>query len=259
MRAVITLTTDFGLTDPFVGIMKGVILNLVPNAQIIDITHQIEPQNIRQAALTLESAHSYFPKNTVHLVVVDPGVGSARRPIAVKTKSATFVGPDNGVLTPAIDPSSRVYELTKSKYFLDAPSSTFHGRDVFAPVVAWIAKGTSLSQMGQKISDPCVLEFPQPKIHKGTVTGEIIVIDRFGNLVSNISEELLLKAQMDSMNLQIGRKHIRGLKSHYSQCKLKEIGCLINSWGKLEIFCREGNAANKLKCRVGTALTIKKD
>lgn len=259
MRAVITLTTDFGLTDPFVGIMKGVILNLLPNARIIDITHQIEPQNIRQAALTLESAHSYFPKNTVHLVVVDPGVGSERRPIAVKTKSAVFVGPDNGVLTPAIEPASRVYELTKSKYFLDSPSSTFHGRDVFAPASAWIAKGTSLSQMGRKISDPHILEFPQPKTDKSTITGEIIAIDRFGNLISNISEDLFLEIQTDSMSLKIGGKHIRGLKSHYSQCKSGDVGCLINSWGKLEIFCREGNAANKLKCRVGTSLTIKKN
>jgi len=259
MRAVITLTTDFGLLDPFVGIMKGVILNIAPSAQIIDITHGIEPQNIVQAALALESAHAYFPKNTVHLVVVDPGVGGDRRPIAVKTKSATFVGPDNGVLTPLIDSSARVYELTHTKYFLDSPSSTFHGRDVFAPISAWIAKGTPLSKMGLKISDPRILELPQPTIHKGTITGEIIYIDRFGNLISNISSELLRETQPDSLTLKIGKKRIHGLVSHYSQCKPGDVGTLINSWGKLEIFCRDGNAAKKLKYRVGTSLTIKKD
>jgi S-adenosylmethionine hydrolase len=259
MRAVITLTTDFGLADPFVGIMKGVILNLAPNARIIDITHEIEPQNIRQAALVLETAHSYFPQNTVHLIVVDPGVGSERRPIAVKTKSAVFVGPDNGVLTPAIDSVSKVYELTTSKYFLESQSSTFHGRDVFAPTVAWIAKGTSISKMGRKISDPHILEFPQPKIHKNTLTGEIVYIDRFGNCISNIPSELLRASQIESLTLRIGKRRIHGVTSHYSQLKSGEIGCLINSWGRLEIFCREGNAAKNLKCRVGTSLTIKKD
>ncbi len=258
MRAVITLTTDFGLADPFAGVMKGVILNLAPKAQIIDITHQIEPQNIRQAALTLESAHSYFPKNTVHLVVVDPGVGSERRPIAVKTRTATFLGPDNGVLTSVMAPSSRVYELTKTKYFLESPSSTFHGRDVFAPAAAWVAVGTPLSRMGRKIDDPHILKFPQPAVHENTITGEIISIDRFGNLISNITSELLDPSQTEPLTLLIGRHRIRGLKAHYSQLKPGEVGCLINSWGRLEVFCREGNAKNKLKCRVGTSLTIKK-
>ncbi len=260
MRAVITLTTDFGLSDPFVGVMKGVILNLAPSAELIDITHQIEPQNIKQAAWVLESAHAYFPKNTVHLVVVDPGVGSERRPIAVKTKSATFVGPDNGVLTPAIEPASRVYELTNKKYFLDAPSSTFHGRDVFAPCAAWIARGTPLSKMGRKINDPHVLEFPQPTFHKNTITGEIIYIDRFGNCISNISSELLNATFQlnDPLTLKIGKTRIHDFASHYSQCKPEEVGCLINSCGKVEIFCREGNAANKLKCTVGTPITLKK-
>lgn len=257
MRAVITLTTDFGLTDPFVGIMKGVILNLLPTARIIDITHAIEPQNIRQAALVLESAHSYFPKNTVHLVVVDPGVGSERRPIAVKTKSAVYVGPDNGVLTPVIDSASKVYELTKSDYFLKSPSFTFHGRDVFAPAVAWIAKGTPLSKMGQKVSDPHILEFPQPRVHENTITGEIVYIDGFGNCISNISGEFLRTLKTTPLTLYIGKQRIHGVTSHYSQLKPKEIGCLMNSWDRLEIFCRDDNAQIKLKCRVGTTIKIK--
>ena len=179
MRSVITLTTDFGLTDPFVGIMKGVILNLLPNAQIIDISHQIEPQNIRQAALTLESAHSYFPKTRFIWSWSIRG-GQCKKTHRYQNQILHLRGTRQRSPDPAIVPSSRVYALTKSKYFLEAPSSTFHGRDVFAPAAAWIAKGTALSQMGQKISDPCVLEFPQPKIHKGTIMGEIISIDRFG-------------------------------------------------------------------------------
>lgn len=260
MRAVITLTTDFGLADPFVGIMKGVILNLAPSARIIDITHQIEPQNIMQAALALESAHGYFPKGAVHLVVVDPGVGSERRPIAVKTKSATFVGPDNGVLTAVIAPSSRIYELTHRKYFLDVPSSTFHGRDVFAPASAWIAKGTPLSKMGRKISDPHTLELPQAEVKKNGINGEIIHIDRFGNCISNISSELLNATFQlnDPLTLKIGKIRIQDFSSHYSQCEKGDIGCLVNSWGKVEIFCRDGNAANKLISRVGAPITLKK-
>ncbi len=261
MRPVITLTTDFGLDDPFVGIMKGVILNIAPSAQIIDITHGIEPQNIVQTALVLEAAHTYFPKNTVHLVVVDPGVGSDRRPIAVKTKSATFVGPDNGVLTPAINSTSRVYELTNKKYFLDSPSSTFHGRDVFAPASAWISKKTPLSKMGRKINDPHILQLPQPEVKGNVISGEIIYIDRFGNCISNISSEILNATFQlnDSLTLQVGKTRIHDFASHYSQHNKGDIGCLINSWGKVEIFCRGGNAANKLKCQVGTSLTIKKN
>ena len=260
MPAIITLTTDFGLEDPFVGIMKGVILTIAPTTRIVDITHGIEPQNITQAALALEAAHSYFPKNSVHLVVVDPGVGSERRTIAVKNKSATFVGPDNGVLTPAINPASRIYELSSKKYFLPEISFTFHGRDVFAPAAAWIAKGTPLSKMGRKINDPQLLELPQPEVKKNAITGEIIHIDHFGNCISNISSELLNATfQLNvALTLKIGKTRIHDFSSHYSQCKKGDIGCLINSCGKVEIFCRDGNAASKLKFRLGTRLTIKK-
>jgi S-adenosyl-L-methionine hydrolase (adenosine-forming) len=258
---IITLTTDFGLADPFVGIMKGVILNIAPTAQIVDITHEIEPQSILQAALALEASHPYFPKNTVHLVVVDPGVGSERRAIAVKNKSATFVGPDNGVLTPVIDSASRIYELCNKKYFLPDISFTFHGRDVFAPATAWIAKGTPLSKMGRKIDDLHLLKLPQSEVKKNALVGEIVAIDRFGNCISNISSELLNATFSFNAptTLKIGATLIPDFSSHYSQRRKGDIGCLINSCGKVEIFCREGNAARKLKCRVGTALTIKRD
>lgn len=258
---IITLTTDFGLADPFVGVMKGVILNIAPTAQIVDITHEIEPQNITQAFLMLEAAYPYFPKNTVHLVVVDPGVGGERRPIAVKNKTATFVGPDNGVLTPVIAPSSRIYELTNKKYFLPDISSTFHGRDVFAPTAAWIAKGTPLSKMGRKMDDPEILQLPHPQVEKNTITGEIVHIDRFGNCISNISSDLLYATFQlnDALILKIGKTRIPDLSSHYSQVKKRGLGCLLNSCGRVEIFCREGDAAKKLKFRVGTSVIIKKD
>ena len=145
MPAVITLTTDFGTDDPFVGIMKGVILSIHPKTEIIDLTHGIEPQNVLQAALVLKAAASYFPKKTVHVAVVDPGVGGQRRPLAIKSGSHTFVGPDNGVFTSVLDVQSRCFELTQKKYFLKNVSATFHGRDIFASVAAWIAKGTPLA------------------------------------------------------------------------------------------------------------------
>ncbi len=259
MPAVITLTTDFGLEDPFVGIMKGVILNVCPAARLIDITHQIEPQNILQAAWVLKAAHTYFPKNSVHLVVVDPGVGSERRPIAVKTRSAFFVAPDNGVLTPVLDKSAAIYELTKQKYFLKDISSTFHGRDVFAPAAAWIAKGTALSKMGSKITDPQTLTLPQPELKKNGITGEIIYSDRFGNLTTNIPADLVhsFSQRVDNMTIQVGKTRIKGLVSSYSQGKPGELGCLINSWGNLEIFCRESNAAKKLKVAAGKKIIVK--
>jgi len=260
MPPVITLTTDFGLADPFVGIMKGVILNILPSARLVDVTHQIEPQNILQAALVLKAAHAYFPKNTVHLVVVDPGVGGERRPIAVKTGTAVFVAPDNGILTSVLCRRAQAYELTNKKYFLKNPSSTFHGRDIFAPASAWIARGTPLSKLGRKITDPETLELARPVLKQGIISGEVIYIDRFGNLTTNITQDLLNSTlpQADSFSVKLGGKQVSGLVSSYSRCKRGTLGCLINSWDHLEIFRREASAAEMLKARVGQKVTVVK-
>ncbi|MFQ5673461.1 MAG: S-adenosyl-l-methionine hydroxide adenosyltransferase family protein [Nitrospinales bacterium] len=260
MRPIITLTTDFGLDDPFVGIMKGVILRIAPTAELVDITHRIEPQNVRQAAYTLQSAFSWFPENTVHLVVVDPGVGGGRRALAAKTGGHRFVAPDNGALTPILDADAgRVYELTQSKYFLHPVSATFHGRDVFAPAAAWLARGTPLSKMGARVRDPKTLALPQPSFQRNTLKGEIVHIDRFGNLMSNISAELLHRyfaVKTDALKIRVGGKSAGAMVDSYSRCQKGEPGCILNSWGCLEVFCREAAAAERFKSRVGAAITV---
>jgi len=274
MRPVITLTTDFGLDDPFVGIMKGVILNIVPDAQIIDITHNIEPQNITQAALILNATYPWFPRKTVHVVVVDPGVGSVlkakgrtkktagpiiRRAMVVQSKFQTFIGPDNGVLTLGIQPDSRVYEITNKKYFLKNVSNTFHGRDVFAPCAGWIASGIAHAKMGPRVLKPVRLDFPQPLLKETSLHGEIIHIDHFGNLTTNISAELIHETFPPSatINVQIGKHRIEGLVTGYYQMKDNQPGAIINSWNQLEIFYREDNARKKLKARVGQSVILK--
>lgn len=274
MRPVITLTTDFGLDDPFVGIMKGVILNIVPDAQIIDITHNIEPQNITQAALILNATYPWFPRKTVHVVVVDPGVGSVlkakgktkktagpiiRRAMVVQSKFQTFIGPDNGVLTPGFHPDCRVYEITNKKYFLKNVSNTFHGRDVFAPCAGWIASGIAHAQMGPRVLKPVRLDFPQPLLKETSLHGEIIHIDHFGNLTTNISAELIHETFPPSatINVQIGKHRIEGLVTGYYQMKDNQPGAIINSWNQLEIFYREDNARKKLKARVGQSVILK--
>ena len=274
MRPVITLTTDFGLDDPFVGIMKGVILNIVPDAQIIDITHNIEPQNITQAALILNATYPWFPRKTVNVVVVDPGVGSVlkakgktkktagpiiRRAMVVQSKFQTFIGPDNGVLTLGIQPDSRVYEITNKKYFLKNVSNTFHGRDVFAPCAGWIASGIAHAKMGPRVLKPVRLDFPQPLLKETSLHGEIIHIDHFGNLTTNISAELIHETFPPSatINVQIGKRRIEGLVTGYYQMKDNQPGAIINSWNQLEIFYREDNARKKLKARVGQSVILK--
>lgn len=182
---IITLTTDFGTRDGFVGIMKGVILSIAPETRIVDIGHWVRPQDVLEGQFLLVRAVPYFPKGAIHVAVIDPDVGTSRRPIAVEKDGMFFIGPDNGVFTPWLD-GAKVYHLTNTRYFLDKPSATFHGRDIFAPVSAHLAKGVPLAEMGELIEDPVRLEIPKPKIKKGTIRGEVIHIDYFGNLITNI-------------------------------------------------------------------------
>ena len=274
MRPVITLTTDFGLDDPFVGIMKGVILNIVPDAQIVDITHNVEPQNIAQAALILNATYPWFPRKTVHVVVVDPGVGGTtkassmkkggpgpviRRAMVVQSKFQTFVGPDNGVLTPALYSDSKAYEITNKKYTLANVSNTFHGRDVFAPCAGWIASGIAHSKMGPRVLKPVLIDFPQPQLKGTTLKGEIVYSDRFGNLITNISAELINETFLssDTIKIQVGKQRIEGFVTGYYQMKSGQPGAIINSWNQLEIFYREDSAQKKLKARVGQSVSLK--
>ena len=279
MRPLITLTTDFGLDDSFVGIMKGVILNIEPEAHIIDITHNIDPQNIFQASQALNATYPWYPRKTIHIVVVDPGVGGpnkssktaplslitegrgpvGKRPIVVQSQFQTFIGPDNGVLTSALDPKSRVYELNNPKYFLKNISNTFHGRDLFAPVAAWIATGIAASKMGPRVLKPTRLELPEATQKNKSIKGEIIYIDRFGNATTNISAELIGEtfASSDTIELKVGKNKINGLVTGYYQVNLNQAGAILNSWDQVEIFCRDSSAEEKLKLKTGQTVTLK--
>ena len=281
MGPLITLTTDFGLDDPFVGIMKGIILNIEPEAHIIDITHNIDPQNIFQASQVLNATYPWYPRKTIHIVVVDPGVGGpalnklpkksnlsliaegrgplGKRPIVVQSQFQTFIGPDNGVLTSALDPKSRAYELNNPKYFLKNISNTFHGRDLFAPVAAWIATGIAASKMGPRILKPNRLELPEAIQKNKSIKGEIIYIDRFGNATTNISAELIGKtfASSDTIEIKIGKNKIDGLVTGYYQINPGQTGAIINSWNQVEVFCRENSAEKKLKLKTGQTVTLK--
>ena len=191
-KPIITLLTDFGLQDHFVGTIKGVILNIHPDVEIIDISHDVPPHDIFQAAFVLKSSYTYFPKGTIHVVVVDPGVGTDRRPIIVSSEMGYFIAPDNGVLSYiyAEDGVSEVREITAEHYFLKPRTGTFDGRDVFASIAAWFSKGVGLPAFGEPITDYKKFEIPHPvPMQQGTWKCKIVYVDRFGNLVSNLSRE----------------------------------------------------------------------
>jgi S-adenosylmethionine hydrolase len=247
---VIALLTDFGHRDPFVGIMKGVILGINPDVHLIDISHEIAPQHIREAAIVLEASYVYFPPQTIFLAVVDPGVGGGRRSIVVETPDYHFVAPDNGILGPVLDRTEvrRVVHATEERYLRRPVSRTFHGRDVFAPLTAWLARGTQASEMGASIDDYQRLQFPQPHVLAGeALVGEVIYRDRFGNLITNMAEDWVRASwgppPWRDVEAHIGTSIIHGLDSHYAQRSPCMLGLIINSWGRFEIFANEGSAA----------------
>ena len=270
MNRIITLTTDFGLSDGFIGAMKGVILSINPNATIVDITHDIAPhaQRIEQGAFLFANAAKYFPANTVHVVVVDPGVGSARRAIAAQVGETIFVAPDNGVLTQAIANCQlpidnfkiRVVHLNKPAYWLPRVSNTFHGRDIFAPVAAHLSLGVPLEALGDPIDDWVRLSWCDAAFRAGDeIAGRIVHIDRFGNLITNIGEELLAGMNRARLVVRIGGRAVRGLRQSYSDVARGELIVLIGSAWHLEVAMREGSAAQALGAHIGDQVTIALD
>jgi hypothetical protein len=259
---VITLTSDFGYRDPSAAIMKGVILDINPLAVIADITHEISLQNIAEAAYVIGTSFQYFPHKTIHVVVVDPGVGSARRPILVVTDYHYFVGPDNGVFSSvyAQSESLAVIHITAEHYFLPRRSSTFHGRDVFAPVAAWLSKGIHLSKFGEPITDYTVMTLPGPASpSQNILEGEVIYIDHFGNLITNIPGQKMY-AFTDGIRdgkLKVTVKGIEApLKRFYSEVPDKQLYSLVNSFGYLELFVNSANAASAYGLTVGDKVTV---
>jgi S-adenosyl-L-methionine hydrolase (adenosine-forming) len=266
----ITLTTDFGSADGYVAAMKGVIFSINPEAAIVDITHHIQPQNIRQAAFVLSTAHSYFPSYTVHLVVVDPEVGTNRRSIILKTPKAHYVAPDNGVLSYIIDafspqslPDSRrvklgaglkAYAVTRSEYWHQPVSNTFHGRDIYAPVAARLSLGLMASSLGDEIDTLTAFPISRPYRQGEETVGSILHIDHFGNLITNI-RQVALPTPDQSATIEIGASLVRGLVRTYAEGSGPV--ALFGSSGYLEISVVNGNAAAFFKSRVGDEIRVK--
>lgn len=262
MRSFITFITDFGYTDHFVGVMKGVILGINPAVRIIDISHQIDSQDIREAAFVLKLAYRYFPKNTIHVVVVDPGVGSGRRPIVVVTPDYYFIGPDNGVFSYIYkeEGSIKVVEISAEHYYLQSPGSTFHGRDIFAPVAGWLSRGIEANNFGLEMEDFARLEPSEPEIKEGLIVGRIIHIDKFGNLITDIEkhhiEELIKKTGKKQVEVKVKDLVIPNLSKYYSQIGRGLPGALINSDGYLEIYCYLGSTRELLKVAKGEEVGV---
>jgi hypothetical protein len=260
MSSVISLLTDFGVKDPFVAELKAIILSICPDAKVIDITHEVERYNIRAGAFLLASAARYFPAGTIHVGVVDPGVGSARRPILVESEHSLYVGPDNGLLIPAASNEGIrcVYELTNRSLMGKLVSSTFHGRDVFAPVAAHLASGVKTGQVGEEIKDYVTLSFNEPRFHGQGVECEVLHVDAFGNIIINISEQQMSKLSLTGkLSVRAGRRRFPlRLVRTYSDLQPKEFGILLGSHGFLEIACREYSAAIGLGVRSGNSLRV---
>lgn len=258
-RPVVTLTTDFGQADGYVGIMKGVILAICPEATLLDICHEIRPQNVRQAAYILSTATPYLAPGAVHLVVVDPGVGSARRPVLVHTERATYVAPDNGVLGLALtrDPAGLAVHLTNSRYRLPETSTTFHGRDVFAPAAAYLARGVDPLDMGHQIdlSSLVPLSIPDPSpLPDGWWQGEVLQVDRFGNLVTSFR----CTVNDARETVQVGAEQIVGVSRTFADVAPGNLVAYTGSSGYLEIAVRDGSAAARLDMDIGSPVRMKR-
>ena len=262
-KPIITLLSDFGLSDPYVAEMKAVILSFRPDATIVDISHEIDKYDVRMGAYVLGRAAPYFPKGTIHIAVVDPGVGTERRPIIVEAKRSFYVGPDNGLLMLSArrDEVIHVFEITNRKYMLRTVSKTFHGRDIFSPAAAYLAKGVPASEFGLEVSDPVVPSFAQLSIHGKEVHGEAVHEDGFGNIVTNVAEE-----HLKAVGIKEGEHLLITLKgadvsvklcSAYGGVPTGSPLAIIGSGGFLEVAINKGNAAQNYGVRAGDKIIIK--
>lgn len=269
---ILTLTTDFGTKDGFVGTLKGVIWGICPAAQIADITHEVSPQNILEGAFALWRAYPYFPADTVHVAVVDPGVGTHRRPIALRVHGHIFVGPDNGLFTPMLEDAEKngwpleIVELTNEKYFLPNVSHTFHGRDIFSPVAAHLANGVPLADLGPAVPDPVRIPLPKPE---RTATGwlaHVTVIDVFGNCTTDLPAAALLGSDdfshpgatvvATTVVFRLRGREIRGLVASYGHRQPGDLVALVDSENYVEIAVVNGSAAHLLAARVGDVVEV---
>jgi S-adenosyl-L-methionine hydrolase (adenosine-forming) len=254
---MITLTTDFGLKDPYVAEMKGVILSINADANVVDVSHLVDKYNLRMAAFVLASAAPYFPKGSVHVCVVDPGVGTARRAIVVQTKQAYFVGPDNGCLMLASQALGieHIYELTNRNFMLPAVSSTFHGRDVFAPAAAYLDRGVKIQEFGAEITDPVSPKFAIVERKNGSLFGEVLHVDGFGNAITNISQMEVTETKAVKVNLHHVSLQLNCSKT-YGEAKPQEPLALVGSHGFLELALNQGSFSEKYRVNPGDKLEV---
>jgi S-adenosylmethionine hydrolase len=258
MTRIVTLTTDFGLRDPFVGIMKGVILSICPSARLVDLTHDLPPQDVQGGGLALEAAVAYFPPGTVHLGVVDPGVGSGRRAIAVRSAGHYLVGPDNGLFTFAFEGAGwTAVGLTAPEYRLPHVSRTFHGRDIFAPAAAYLAAGVPLERLGHRVENPVRLSRPACRLEGGMLIGEVLDSDRFGNLLTSIPAGRLEEIPGEGgLALDVAGRPVRGLVQAYAEAADGEPAVIVGSTGRLEIFVNGGSARDRLGVGRGAPIRV---
>ncbi len=261
-RPIITLTTDFGLNDHYIGTMKGVMLGIAPDAEIIDICHAVQAFDVLDGALAVAQAYSYFPTGTVHVVVVDPGVGTERRPILLNTGRHYFVAPDNGVLSLiyAREERLQVRHITAEHYYLSPVSTTFHARDIFSPVAAYLAKGVEVAKFGDEITDFVRFNAPKPKpVDAQTLRGVVLRVDRFGNLVTNFTPQdvpALFQASPPSFKIVVGKKEITEMRSNYAEGVPNEVFGILGSMGYLELSANRAAAAQLVGAGKGSEVNI---
>lgn len=261
-RPIITLTTDFGLNDHFVGAMKGVILEIVPEAEIVDISHAVRAFDVLDGAIAISQAYAYFPTGTVHVVVVDPGVGTARRPILASSDGYHFVAPDNGVLSMVYEREERIHvrHITSEHYFRQPVSNTFHGRDVFAPVAAYLAKQVDSHKFGEEVEDYVRFAAPRPKAAgENRIRAVVLKVDRFGNLVTNVKPEdipALFAAQPAAFKIVVGSREVTSMRSSYSEGDPGEVFGILGSMGYLEISANRAAASQITGANKGSEVSI---
>ena len=261
-RPIVALLSDFGSRDHYVGAMKGVILGICPDATLVDISHDIPAHDLLTAGLELAAAYRYFPQGSVFLVVVDPGVGSERRGVAADTGDYRFVAPDNGVLTAVLreTPPERVVELTERRYARPTVSRTFEGRDRFAPAAAWVAKGIQLSALGRPVTNYRMLDLPLPKMANDRIVGQVLRIDRFGNLVSNIDRKTFDRlAQSGSIQIEVGPHPIGRLVETYADIGDGEVCALFGSTEHLEFAANSTSAVEQLGVERGSTVVVSRE
>jgi len=259
-RPVVALLTDFGSRDHYAGTLKGVVLNVCPDASLVDISHDIPPHDVLGGALELAACYRYFPHGTIFLVVVDPGVGSSRRGIAADVGDYKFVSPDNGVLTAVFreSPPKKVVELTERKYALPTVSRTFEGRDRFAPAAAFLAKGIAIHWLGRSVADFHTLDVPQPRVDAGELIGEVLRVDRFGNLITNIDRRAFEQfAEGRTIAVEMGVRDIPRLVATYAEAPAGELCALFGSTDHLEVAINAGDAAALLGLNRGAAARVR--